>query len=61
MAKGDGPSEGIMFVSDEEVAALRAEMERAKKDFKRMQKELERAKWEEELQKRIYEAEIEWL
>ena len=47
-------SEGIMFVSDEEVAALRAEVERAKK-------ELERAKWEKELQKRVYEAEIEWF
>ena len=47
-------SEGIMFVSDEEVAGLRAEMERAKK-------ELERAKWEKELQKRVYEADIEWL
>ena len=47
-------SEGIMFVSDEEVAALRAEVERAKK-------ELERAKWEKELRKRVYEAEIEWL
>ena len=54
-------SEGIMFVPDEEVAALRAEMERAKKNFERMQKELEGAKWEKELQKRIYEAEIEWL
>ena len=47
-------SEGIMFVSDAEVAALRAEVERAKK-------ELERAKWEKKLQKRMYEAEIEWL
>ena len=54
MAKEDGPSEGIMFVSDDEVAALRAEVERAKK-------ELERAKWEKELQKRAYEAEIEWF
>ena len=43
-----------MFVSDEEVAALRAEVERAKK-------ELERAKWEKEQQKRAYEAEIEWF
>ena len=54
MAKGDGPSEGIMFVSDEEVSGLRAEVERAKK-------ELERAKWEKELQKRAYESEIKWL
>ena len=28
-------SEGIMFVSDEEVAGLRAEMERAKKELER--------------------------
>ena len=54
MAKGDGPSEGIMFVSDDKVAALRAEVERAKK-------ELERVKREKELQKRAYEAEIEWF
>ena len=47
-------SEGIMFVSDEEDAALRAEVERAKK-------ELERAKWEKKLQKRVCEAEIEWF
>ena len=43
-----------MFVSYDEVAALRAEVERAKK-------ELERTKWEKELQIRGYEAEIEWL
>ena len=43
MAKGDGPSEGIMFVSDDEVEAPRAKVERAKK-------ELERTKWENELQ-----------
>ena len=54
VAKGDGPSEGIMFISDDEVEALRAEVERAKK-------ELERTKWEKELQIRGYEAEIEWL
>ena len=47
-------SEGIIFVSDEKVTAVRAEVERAKK-------ELERAKWEKELQKRVYEAEIEWF
>ena len=33
VAKGDGPSGGIMFVSDDEVTALRAELERAKKEF----------------------------
>ena len=54
VAKGDGPSEGIMFVSNEEVAALRAEVEKVKN-------ELERAKWEKELQKRACEAEIEWF
>ena len=43
-----------MFVSDDEVEVLRAEVERAKK-------ELERMKWEKELQVRGYEAEIEWL
>ena len=61
VAKGDGPSEGIMFVSDEEVTALRAKVERAKKELERAKKELERAKWEKELQKRAYEAEIEWF
>ena len=39
MAKGDGPSEDIMFVSDEEVVALRAEVERAKKDLARIRRE----------------------
>ena len=43
-----------MFVSDDEVEALRAEVERAKK-------KLERTKWENELQIRGYEAESEWL
>ena len=50
-----------MFVSDEEVAALRAEVARAKKELERAKKELERTKWEKELQIRRYEAEIEWL
>ena len=54
MAKGDGPSDGIMLVSDDEVEALRAEVERAKND-------LERTKWENELKIRGFEAEIEWL
>ena len=43
-----------MFVSDDEVDALRAGVERAKK-------ELERTKWGNELRLRGYEAEIEWL
>ena len=43
-----------MFVSDDEVEALRAEVKRAKK-------ELERTKWENELRLRGYEAEIECL
>ena len=50
-----------MSVSDEEVTALRDEVERAKKELEGAKKELERAKWEKELQKRAYEAEIEWL
>ena len=48
MAKGDGPSEGIMFVSDEEVAALRAEVERAKKDLARIRREKKAMKQEKE-------------
>ena len=50
-----------MFVSDEEVAALRAEVERVKEELERAKKKMERAKWEKELQKRAYEAEIEWF
>ena len=57
VAKGDGPSEGIMFVSDEEVAALRAEVERAKKDLARIRREGEAMKQEKEAmrQKKEYE------
>ena len=43
-----------MPLSDEDAAALIAEVERAKR-------ELERAKWEKELQKREFEVELEWL
>ena len=57
MAKGDGPSEGILFVSNEEVAALRAEVERAKKDLARIRREGEAMKQEKEAmkQKKEYE------
>ena len=41
-------SEGIMFVSDEEVAALRAEVERAKKDLARIRREGEAMKQKKE-------------
>ena len=51
MAKGDGPSKGIMFVSDEEVAALRAEVERAKKDSARIRREKEAMKQEKEYER----------
>ena len=44
MGLGQQTSEGIMFVSDDEAAALRAEVERAKKELERAKKELERAK-----------------
>ena len=50
-----------MFVSDDEVTDLLAELERAKKELERAKKELEKSKWEKELQKRAYEAEIEWF
>ena len=50
-----------MVVSDEEVAALTAELERVRRETEAMQAKLERAKWEKELQKREYEAEIKWL
>ena len=43
-----------MSLSDEDVADLKAELERAKKD-------LERAKWEKELKKRENEAKLERL
>ena len=50
-----------MVVSDEEVAALIAELERVRRETEAMQAKLERAKWEKALQKREYEAEIERL
>ena len=46
MAKGDGPSESSMSVS-EEIAALRADLERMKKG-----KELKKRKWETEFERR---------
>ena len=45
MAKGDGPSESVMSVS-EEIAALRADLERMKKE-----KELQQRKWETEFER----------
>ena len=50
-----------MRLSDEDGAALIAEVERAKKDLERVKREMERVKWENELRKREYEAELEWL
>ena len=54
-------SEGIIVVSDEEVAALIAELERVRRETEAMQAKLKRAKREKEIQKREYEAEIERL
>ena len=51
VAKGDGPSGGIMFVSDEEVTALRAEVERAKKDLARIRGEGEAMKQKKEYER----------
>ena len=57
-----------MPLSDEDAAALIAEVERAKNDLKRTKRELERekrelekSKWEKELLKREGEAKLEWL
>ena len=55
-----------MPLSDEDGAALIAELEREKKDLERVKRELERTKWEKGLQKRElerlqYEVELEWL
>ena len=38
-----------MPLSDEDAAALIAEVERAKKDLERVERELERAKWKKGL------------
>ena len=55
-----------MPLSDEDGAALIAELERENKDLERVKRELERTKWEKGLQKRElerlqYEVELEWL
>ena len=55
-----------MPLSDEDGAALIAESEREKKDLERVKRELKRMRWEKELQKRglerlQYEVELEWL
>ena len=45
--------------SDEDAAALIAEVERAKKELERAKRELERAKVKKQLQKREFEVELE--
>ena len=50
-----------MPLSDEDAAALIAEVERAKRELERAKRELKRAKREKELQKREFEVELEWL
>ena len=57
-----------MPLSDEDAAALIAEVERAKRELERTKRELEKekrelekSKWEKELLKREDEAELEWL
>ena len=47
MAKGDGPNESVMFVS-EEVAALRADLETMKREKEATQAELARVQLEKE-------------
>ena len=63
MAKGDGPSESVMFVS-EKVAASRADLEtmkREKEEVEALRADLERMEKEKELQKRKWETEFERL
>ena len=50
-----------MVLSEEDVADLIADLERAKRELQRAQQEKEAAIAEKELQKREYEAELEWL
>ena len=55
-----------MPLSDEDGAALIAELERENKDLERVKRELKRMRWEKELQKRElerpqYEVDLEWL
>ena len=59
MAKGDGPSESVMSVS-EEIAALRADLETIQRESEiALRVNLERMKKEKELQKRKWETEFE--
>ena len=50
-----------MVLSEEDVADLIADLERAKRELERAQQEKEAAVAEKELQKREYEAGLEWL
>ena len=50
-----------MVLSEEDVLDLIADLERAKRELERAQQEKEAAVAEKELQKREYEAELEWL
>ena len=60
MAKGDGPRESVMSVS-EEIAALRADLERVQRESDALRVNLERMKKEKELQKRKWKTEFERL
>ena len=50
-----------MILSEEDVADLIADLERAKRELERAQQKKEAAVAEKELQKLEYEAELEWL
>ena len=50
-----------MVISEEDVAALTADLERVRRETEAMQADLKRMQWEKKLQKREYEAELEWL
>ena len=61
MAKGDGPSESVMSVS-EEIATLRADLERVQREKETaLRVNLERMKKEKKLQKQKWETEFERL
>ena len=50
-----------MVLSGEDVADLIADLERVRRETEAMQADLKRIQWEKEVQKREYEAELEWL
>ena len=50
-----------MVISEEDVAAFIADLERVRRETKTIQADLKGMQWEKELQKREYEAELEWL